>query len=192
METSSPSVKERISRLQSITKLNTEKDAKSVIETDYNNQSLTVEFERTTDLNDSRNGSPEVVITDSSHEKDTSVLNTSNSFESRKIHSNQRNSRRHSNVPECKIRSAEKPSSRNISIFVSRVHPNECKDNLVSHVRDICGNQSKVSIESLRSKHDSYCSYKITIENIPLRLNITSPKFWFPSLYVRKFFSKNN
>ena len=93
---------------------------------------------------------------------------------------------------KCQLKEASAPPGRKWSIFLSRASPNEFIDNLQKHMLSICGKSSTVNIEKLISRHDSYSSFKIILNNVPFRINVLDRIYWSEGLYVRKFYNNNN
>ena len=92
----------------------------------------------------------------------------------------------------CKLKTAVANKGRDWNLFLSRVAPDETIDNLNSHLKSICGDNCNIEISKLTTKHDSYCSFKLSLINVPFRINVLDKKFWAKGLYVRKFYNKKN
>ena len=77
---------------------------------------------------------------------------------------------------------------KRLSVFMSRLPPGTGEDAVRSYVKEQTGAED-VTATKLRSKYDSYESYRLDIVN-PSSADILDPELWAQGLVVRRFFVK--
>ena len=85
------------------------------------------------------------------------------------------------------IRAAPNLSGNCVSLFVSRIDPEETIEAVRNHVLATFGRRTEINITKLRSKYSTYSSFKIDIFNLSRRINVFENRHWPEGILVKNF-----
>lgn len=92
-------------------------------------------------------------------------------------------------VPSYNLRAAisRQSTTRDWSIFISRIDPRETVDTVRNHMLSVFGRESNIEVFKIRSKYNNYSSYKAYLSNIDVQINVLDSFNWPHGILVKNF-----
>ena len=90
-------------------------------------------------------------------------------------------------VQKHRLRAAIGTLKRSWDLFITRVDPTESEETVYEHLKDIVGEKGEVEVFKIRSKYNSYSSFRATVKNINRNLNLLDSSYWPSGILVKVF-----
>ena len=90
-------------------------------------------------------------------------------------------------VQKHRLKAATGRENKNWDLFITRIDPNETEDSVYDHLLSIVGNNCELEVNRLKSRYNSYSSFRATVNNIDKRINLLDSSYWPKGILIKHF-----